>query len=47
MEVVLLRNNQREFRHRSFGVVSFDSPRLGMHSGGISVGLGSLFRSGG
>ncbi|CUS14555.1 unnamed protein product, partial [Tuber aestivum] len=32
------------FRHRIFGVVKPDSPFLGMHLGGISGGLGSLFR---
>jgi len=44
-EVVLLRNERRGFGHRILGVVSFDSPFLGMHPGVISVGLGSFFRS--
>jgi len=44
-EVVLLRNERRGFRHRILGVVSFDSPFIGMHPGVISAGLGSLFRS--
>ena len=44
---MFLRNKRREFRHRIFRIVSFDSLFLRMHSGGISAGLGSLFRSGG
>ncbi|PWW74894.1 hypothetical protein C7212DRAFT_203389, partial [Tuber magnatum] len=44
-EVVLLRNERGGFRHRILGVVTFDSPFLGMHPGVISAGLGSLFRS--
>jgi len=43
-EVAPLRNERRGFRHRILGVVSFDSPFLGMHPGVISAGLGSLFR---
>ena len=31
------------FRHRLLGTISFDSPFLGMHTGVIKSGLGSLF----
>ncbi|CUS11122.1 unnamed protein product, partial [Tuber aestivum] len=44
-EVVLLRDERGGLRHRILGVVTFDSPFLGMHPGVISAGLGSLFRS--
>ncbi|CAZ86613.1 unnamed protein product [Tuber melanosporum] len=44
-EVVLLRDERGGFKHRILGVVTFDSPFLGMHPGVISAGLGSLFRS--
>lgn len=44
-EAALLRDNAGHSRHRILGIVSFDTPFLGMHPGVITTGIGSLFRA--
>lgn len=44
-EVVLRRNAAGRSRHRILGILSFDTPFLGIHPGVITTGIGSLFRS--
>jgi len=45
-EVALLPSspNPTVFKHRLLGLLTFDTPFLGMHPGVISAGLGSIFR---
>ena len=48
-EVALLppysRTSSEAFRHRILGVITFDTPFLGLHPGVIGTGISSLFRS--
>lgn len=45
-EVVLLRDAAAaRSRHRILGILSFDTPFLGIHPGVITAGIGSLFRA--
>lgn len=43
-DVALLQERTGLRRHRLLGIISFDTPFLGMHPGVISAGLGSIFR---